>query len=167
MSGKNFIKRNIIKFMMATLTVAVLLGGINLPIVSQADTPVNEANACNPCDCPHDFRINCQGIQYYAVYARPRESQLNNPNYVCEINVWRLGENDEGFFAFRITRAELETLTTPPTENRLIKSRLDISFYHLTSGEFQINAGPDPEGKVFTIIFEGCPATNVREQALE
>lgn len=159
-------RKTIVQLFLAALTIVILFGGLNLPIVSQANT-VDEAAACNPCDCPHDFRINCQGIQFYAVYARPRLDQINDPNYVCEIEVWRLGKNDEGLFAFKIDRFELEDLSEAPEENTLIARRYDISFYHLTSGEFQINAGPDNEGKVFTIIFEGCPAQNIRESTIE
>lgn len=156
----------LMKLSLVAITVIILFAGFQVPGFGNAPE-VNEADACNPCDCAFDRRINCQGIQFYAVYARPRETQIGDPNYVCEINVWRLGDDDEGFFAFKIDRFELAAMTEAPAENTLIDSRYDISFYHLASGEFQVNAGPDDEGKVYTIIFEGCPATNVREAAID
>lgn len=36
--------------------------------------------------------------------------------------------------------------------------------YKLTSGEYQVNAGPDKENKVYVVIMKGCPAEVVREE---
>ncbi len=46
-----------------------------------------------------------------------------------------------------------------------VKTALDgyISLYKLSTGEFQINVGPDQENKVYTINFTGCPAEDVTE----
>jgi hypothetical protein len=45
----------------------------------------------------------------------------------------------------------------------LVDSYYEISLYKLTSGEYQVNVGPDSEGKVFVLNFTGCPAENVYE----
>lgn len=161
--------RNAIKLALAVVTVAIMFGAF-MPIAEETAEPfVDEAAACNPCDCPEDLRLNCHGPQFFAVYARPRAEDFINPSaYVCEINVYRLREDGTGQFAFTIDRETIDELeANPPEENTLIRSRFDVYFYQLTSGEFQVNAGPDPEGKVYTLIFEGCPAYNIREQAID
>ncbi len=48
-----------------------------------------------------------------------------------------------------------------PAENTLLASSGDVSVYILTTGEIQINAGPDREGKMHVKIFDGIPWTTV------
>ena len=46
------------------LMFGLLLGlqGLLVPSLPQSVPP---ADACNPCDCPDDGRVNCQGIEQY------------------------------------------------------------------------------------------------------
>jgi len=48
--------------------------------------------------------------------------------------------------------------------NTLIEQYYEYALYRLTTGEFQLNAGPfDEENKVYVVIFTGCPATSISE----
>lgn len=132
------------------------LQGIFSP-AAQVDT----AYACNPCDCPHDARINCQGVQFYAVYTRDTDGDK-----VCNIDVYRLNEGTEtGLFAFSVNANQLASLPEQVAQNTLIAHAYDIALFKLTTGELQVSAGPDPEGKVYTVVFQGCPAEGVRENS--
>lgn len=124
------------------------------------------AEACNPCDCPEDDRMNCEGGQYYAIYNEFSADGAGGE--MCHFELYRLEPNSQnGRFMFRITAEEINAMEAAgaPSENVLIKSRASLQFYHLVSGEFQVNAGPDGEGKVFTIVFRGCPAEGIKESS--
>ena len=72
--------------------------------------------------------------------------------------VYRLiGESEEQ--SFIVTAAELAEIPSNPETNFLIASTEDnfIQFYRLNSGQYQINVGPDEEGKVHVCIFENIP----------
>lgn len=49
----------------------------------------------------------------------------------------------------------------PPAEAVEISSIGDTTLYALTTGEFQINIGPDIEGKITSVIFNGLPPGRV------
>jgi hypothetical protein len=122
--------------------------------------PTEEAQACNPCDCPEDRRINCQGIQFYAIYTYER-------NGVCTIDAYRMKDDGSpGRRAWRITQRDLDRLPETPEENTLIVQDDAIFFYKLTSGEYQVNAGPAEDGKIYVLIWEnGCAGENRRESS--
>jgi len=122
---------------------------------------IEPSYACNPCDCPHDARINCQGVQFYAVYTRDTDG-----DDFCNIDAYRLRDDTEdGLFAFSVSETQLAGLPEFPAENLLIDYGYDIALFKLTTGELQVSAGPDPEGKVYTVVFQGCPAQNKRENS--
>lgn len=121
---------------------------------------MSEVLACNPCDCPQDDRMNCQGIEFYGLYYR------YDRNGDCYFETYLIvPEREQGRFAFRVTAAELAKLPASVEENTLIKQRFGIAMYQLTSGEFQVNAGPNAEGKVYVIKFRGCPAYDIVEES--
>jgi hypothetical protein len=68
------------------------------------------------------------------------------------LDVYGIDEKGNGFLAFRIA-----TNTDIPDQNKLVKTFENIAAYHLSTGEWQINAGPNAEGKVYVFIFSGCP----------
>lgn len=117
--------------------------------------------ACNPCDCPHDNRENCQGIEFYAFYAREISGQ-------CTFDFYRFNGQGIGFRVMRIRESALADLETPEEENELIRQSEGIALYHLTSGEFQVSAGPDQNGKVYYVVFNlGCPTAVTSEGSWE
>ena len=50
-----------------------------------------------------------------------------------------------------------------PEENLLIAQSEDgtVALYKLTTGEYQVNAGPDADGYVYVLIWTGIPAEDV------
>ena len=121
--------------------------------------PNSTAQACNPCDCPDDRRINCQGIQFYGIYTYERGN-------VCYIDAYRMQDNGSpGRRAWRLTSTDLARLPEAPEENTLIKSGDAIFLYQLTTGELQVNAGPAEDGKIYVTIWRGCPASERTEQS--
>lgn len=140
--------------LVAAITIVAIFGAAFVVIA----IPTDIAEACNPCDCPEDRRINCQGIQFYGIYTYERGS-------VCYIDAYRMEDNGSpGRRAWRITSRDLADLPEFPEENTLITQDDAIFFYKLTSGEYQVNAGPAPDGKIYVLIFEdACSATNRRE----
>lgn len=125
-------------------------------VVAFLALPRERAYACLPCDCPTFTSVNCYGD--YALYTHVEK------NDTCTIEVLgihpRTGKPRP---ALNVTEREWSKIPTNPETNTLIDSYYEFSLYRLTSGEFQLNVGPDAENKVFVIIWEGCPASNRRE----
>lgn len=79
------------------------------------------------------------------------------------LSFWGINEQGDGYFAFYVSKEMLDALPENPEVNLEI-ARTDngqIVFYKLTTGEYQVNIGPDSEGKVQVVIFDGIPPTNV------
>ncbi len=69
------------------------------------------------------------------------------------IDVFMVDGSSEGQFLFTVNAADFGSyLTNPPAQNMLIKQVGDVSVYVLTTGEVQVNYGPDAEGKSYVII---------------
>jgi hypothetical protein len=150
------------KLMFFIAPIAIVLGllfGMQTALGLRIGQPtVGNANACLPCYCPHDARINCLGNEYYGVYTR------TTSNGACYIDVVLIDpDTGRGRRGIRVTPREQAAVEEFPTENTLVDSYYEASIYRLTSGEWQVNAGPNVEGKVYVVTFTGCPATNVHE----
>jgi hypothetical protein len=149
------------KFRALTLGMLMLL----LPILTVAllsALPTEVAQGCNPCDCPEDNRVNCQGIDEYAVFTR---TIGNGENERCYIDVYLI-DQDRFRRAFRATSAEIAEVPELPEMNTMIDSYYEIALYRLTSGEFQVNYGPSrQDGKIYELIWTGCPFDTVRENS--
>ncbi|MDX2138428.1 MAG: hypothetical protein SF123_10070 [Chloroflexota bacterium] len=144
--------RLLFRILSFVVVVALVAGSVYVAAV-----PTETALACNPCDCPEDRRINCQGIQFYGVYTYTRGG-------VCYIDAYRMQDNGSpGRRAWRVTSRDLADIPERPEENLLITEGDAIAIYRLTSGELQVNAGPAPDGKVYVLIFNNCPAGERRE----
>jgi len=142
------LRKLVIRLLPVVTTLAIFAGGF----VAFSAVPSGTAEACNPCDCPGDRRINCQGIQFYGVYTYERAG-------VCYIDAYRMQSNGSpGRRAWRVTSNDLAELSEAPTSNTLITSGDAIFLYQLTSGELQVNAGPAEDGKIYVTIWRGCPA---------
>lgn len=116
------------------------------------------AQACNPCECENDRRHNCMGGHFYAFYTKGTPTG-------CLLEVYSIEPNGTGRRQLRLTERDLARFPTK-AQNYLIAASRDQRFalYRLSSGELQVNAGPDRENKVYVTIIRGCPATEVREE---
>jgi len=148
-------RRLLTRIVLASFVLALLFG-IGAAIGLRAPGAVEEAVACNPCDCENDRRLNCQGVEFYAVYQRT----YNDPTITCAFEMYRIDPRDGGL-GRPIMRVNNVTLARFPASNvnQLIRQNEGLAIYRLTSGEIQINAGPDAEGKIYWIRLDGCPAS--------
>ncbi len=65
-------------------------------------------------------------------------------------------------YMFSVTQADVAPyMTNHPAVNTLLASADGVEVYVLTTGEIQVNAGPDAEGKIHVKIFNGIPWTSV------
>jgi hypothetical protein len=69
------------------------------------------------------------------------------------IAIWTPDEDDHWYTAIAQTRDELDALPDDLETSLLVDSYGSISVYKLVSGEYQVNNGPDAEGKVHVIVF--------------
>lgn len=116
------------------------------------------AQACLPCVCPTNTSINCYGD--YALYTKV------DKNGNCSIEV--LGINPKTGKprpAIYVSASALAKIPDLPEKNTLIKTYYEFSLFKLTTGEYQLNVGPDFENKVHVIIWTGCPAANPYESS--
>jgi hypothetical protein len=76
--------------------------------------------------------------------------------------IYRLNEDDTGEKIFEFSGEELSEIVSNPEANILIANTADnfVRFYRLSSGQYQINVGPNEEGKVYVCIFEAIPDTD-------
>ncbi|MDL1899258.1 hypothetical protein FBR02_00630 [Anaerolineae bacterium CFX9] len=142
------------------MVVLALLLGFGAVIGVNSSATVSTAEACNPCECENDRRLNCQGVEFYAVYTR----SFDDPNITCSLEAWRIGADGAGRLVLRVNNLTLERF--PATDrNTLIRQNDGVALYRLSSGELQINAGPDAIGKIYTLRFDGggCSGGGVTE----
>jgi hypothetical protein len=133
--------------------VCALVSGLTILL---AALPSQVAYACLPCACPQNRSLNCYGD--FAIYT----NTLKNGD--CEILVLGIDhETGKPREAIRATAKELAKLPELPEENTLIEQYYEFALYKLTTGEYQLNVGPDAESKVFVVQVVGCPATAVHE----
>ncbi len=83
------------------------------------------------------------------------------------INIYCVDDNSNGFFAMRIDQSTIAGFPSQPAQNTLISSSSGcaVNFYILTSGEFQINIGPDAGGNVSEMIFDGLNMANLQSRS--
>ena len=99
-----------------------------------------------------DGRINDIGGATFAVYCKGAIIEVYGIN----------GGTGLGYFAFRAS----QTSEIPDT-NTLLKKFENITLWRLAgSGLYQINRGPDAEGKTYVFRFDGCPATEMENEFL-
>lgn len=77
------------------------------------------------------------------------------------IQVTIISADSQGLQGITLTPEQLSQMPTQVSENTLIGQswRGYIKVYLLTTGEYQVNIGPDREGKVRVVIFNGVNAT--------
>lgn len=76
-------------------------------------------------------------------------------------------DGEAGFPVITLSAADLAALPESVDENTLIATGEqptywgEVHLYQLTTGELQVNVGPDSEGKVRVTIYDGIPPTRV------
>lgn len=132
------------------MVVLTLLLGFGAVIGLNSSATVSTAEACNPCECENDRRLNCQGVEYYAVYTR----SYDDSSITCAIEAWRIGADGTGRPVLRVNNLTLERFPATAS-NTLIRQNDGVALYRLSTGELQVNAGPDGPGKIYTLRFDG------------
>jgi hypothetical protein len=150
--------------------------GTSIYLVSQGQTD-SESYTDYDVDCskngtrattwfePGDDRINRQAYAYASVYCQDAEQRVAIYG-IHSAGVGDPGRNDgSGFPAIFVPYAELPPV--PTDGNVLIAEYANIAFYRLTTGEYQINAGPDFEGKEYVLVWDGCPSSYIQAYILQ
>lgn len=79
--------------------------------------------------------------------------------------VYCVDDNSNGYPEFSVTAADVNAYPEYPPTNVEVKRAttcdVDVIFYILTTGEYQINIGPFTDGKVFEVTFTGLYPQNV------
>jgi hypothetical protein len=76
------------------------------------------------------------------------------------VSVYQINDQGQGVCTMYFTKSQLDKIVpTVPDKNTFIASSGDIDLYRLTTGEYQVNAGPDFEGKVEVVVFNDLPAS--------
>ncbi len=101
-------------------------------------------NEADPFFNPNDGRIHADAAAPFAVYCIEPGLQ-----------VYGVNDDGQGWLAFTVDSEAMNA--DAPDENTVIAEAGNIRLYQLTSGDFQINAGPDAEGKVYVLTWNGCP----------
>jgi len=77
---------------------------------------------------------------------------------------WCVNEG-EGSLVATVRQPDLQLIDALPSVDTLAQSysgwpcEAPVEFYVLTTGEYQVNIGPDGEGKVSVMVFSGLPPT--------
>lgn len=110
-----------------------------------------------------DGRINYgHGDTYVALYPG-----LLNGKHTLEIYCIN---SYNGQFGGRLVKTDFEGFPKKPETNTLVKTFttcvVPVDVYILTSGEYQVNIGPDGDGKTGVTIFTGLPPANIHNYNL-
>lgn len=111
----------------------------------------------DPSSRIEDDRLNLsQGELMAILYARPdRNGKLG-------VHVYGVSHLSTGYLIGIYPNSDfVKYLDNPPAKNTKIRSIGQTTLYALTTGEFQINIGPDANGEIIEVIFSGIPPTNV------
>lgn len=147
--------RKTLHVMLPLIATAPLVAGVIVALVTLF-LPTDKAQACLPCDCAQNSALNCYGGFHVNTIVNPKTE-------TCAIEVLGIDGSGRGYKAIYVSARELAKLPEFPEENTLIEQYYEYALYKLTSGEYQVNVGPLEEKKVYVVIFNGCPATEVKE----
>lgn len=108
-------------------------------------------------------QLNCGAGDEYVQFLN-RSDSAGKPT----LQLWCLTVDGTGSLAGVITQADINKFPAKPAENTLVKKfgsaegcRVPVSFWILTTGEYQIVIGPNSKGDVIRTIFKGLPPTGV------
>lgn len=158
--------------------------GVNIPGLGSGDVELTAALSPDYSVGSPTLRINCGTLGYEIIGLSSGESTDGrlNPNAGDLLNVLYRGTDDsgnpvidvydvDGTTGIYIGEFEYELfepyLDEAPETNTELGSVDQATLYALTTGEFQINIGPDIEGKYGIIVFNRLPPTTIRRGILE
>lgn len=147
--------RKMFRVMLPLITAVPLLVGAFFALAALF-LPTEKAQACLPCTCPQNSALNCYGGFHVNTIVNPKTG-------TCAIEVLGVDAGGNGYDAIYVSARDLAKLPEFPEENTLIEQYYEYALYKLQNGEYQVNAGPFAENKVYVVNFVGCPATDVRE----
>jgi hypothetical protein len=131
-----------------------IVAGMKVKVTNEDGGPIVNAT-CG--DAP--IAVNeGHGDHYAALFKAVDSAGLPLVKVYCIINA-------RGVLMGSITRADFANYSKTPARNTLIKTikgcAAPVAVYLLTTGEYQVNIGPDVEGKIAVIVFSQLPPVNV------
>lgn len=117
-------------------------------------------------DNPGGFYLNIENREFPSGAMRGQLSRFAfDDTRLSTSMIWALYANTNGIevldaqgqLLLKSTLTEIRRVAAKPTEAALIETANGVSLYRLSSGEFQVNIGPDAEGKVEVHIFNRLP----------
>jgi hypothetical protein len=82
------------------------------------------------------------------------------------LDIYGVNDLGQGYYLLSVTQ-ELIDVEPSSIENILIAQTGTVAVYMLTTGEIQINVGPDKEGKIFVYILDGVPWTTINSYVID
>jgi hypothetical protein len=129
------------------------------------------------------LKINCATLAYEIIGGNSESGDGRlNPNAGDLLDVLYMGTDESGMPSIDVYQVDGDSgiyigeftyelfepyLDAAPETNTELGTVDKATLYALTSGEFQINIGPDAEGKYGIVIFSGLPASSTRRSILE
>ncbi len=150
-----------------------------VPIVNPVVPPLAEIITLNPIYQytfdPAIYAPACASLPYIDSGDSKPLNQGNSENEVAVYNatddngepalhIYDINDEGDGTLALEITQDIIAPyIDNPPSENTelLASENGKVTLYILDTGELQINSGPDDEGKIHVLIFDGIPPTNI------
>jgi hypothetical protein len=131
---------------------------LTLPSPSFTDATVVSGPTLTVTDCTTNAPatitqpgLQTGGLPYIIPYGQPDAGGTLPP-----MRLWDWDEtSSSGFVAIHLSSEQMSNLPLNPAQNTEIAASPNgrIRFYVLTTGEFQVNSGPDAEGKVRVVVF--------------
>lgn len=103
---------------------------------------------------PPDSRMNWQnGDHIAAIYTNDGG-----------VEAYCIDSQSQGQFSLRVDSSALAGIPARPAQNTLVAAatQCPVAFYVLTSGEYQINIGPNADGDVRVMVFDTLAMSNIR-----
>ena len=115
----------------------------------------------NPNDPPPTLNI---GLGSHTAALFINDDADGNPR----LDIYDVDANSNGSYLMDVTQDDIAPyIGNPPATNTLIESAGFAALYVLTTGEFQLNIGPDDEGKTYVIIFDDIPPSTIYGYVIE
>jgi len=81
-----------------------------------------------------------------------------------QLDFWGVNGDAEGYYLASLSAAEIPVAS--PLENTLIKSSGDLTVWHLSTGEVQVN-WTNAQGKTFVYVFDDIPYSSVYSYVID
>jgi hypothetical protein len=135
-------------------TLASISGGDTIKVTSASGPYSMTATTTAACD---DGRLNWYVWSTAVIYCSDADG----------ITIYQASKEGKIGQVFNVTAAELAALPAKPASNTLIKKVGTVALYKLTSGEYQLNVGPDSEGKTQVLIWRNCNRNSLYQYTLQ